>query len=185
MATGAFLASRSEAEVVAANVAQERREIAEHPEEEKEELSLFYQLKGLDEAFANQLAEKLAEDPDSMLKVLATEELGGTEAGGDPVQSAVAAGISTFLGAMVPSDPIFLSAGQHRSAGGCDRLAHRPFPGRRGQVAVHAAHVVGRGSGDDGGRRHRRGRDLRVGFGAQGLRLIRREPRNIPGGVRY
>lgn len=42
MATGAFLAERSEAEVAAANVERERLEIAEHPEEEKEELSLFY-----------------------------------------------------------------------------------------------------------------------------------------------
>jgi vacuolar iron transporter family protein len=111
MATGAFLASRSEAEVVAANVAQERREIEEHPEEEKEELSLFYQLKGLDAAFADQLAEKLAENPDAMLKVLATEELGGTEAGGDPLQSALAAGVSTFLGAMVPVIPFFFLRG--------------------------------------------------------------------------
>jgi VIT1/CCC1 family predicted Fe2+/Mn2+ transporter/rubrerythrin len=111
MATGAFLASRSEAEVVAANVAQERREIEEHPEEEKEELSLFYQLKGLDKPFADQLAEKLAQDPDAMLKVLATEELGGTEAGGDPVQSAIAAGVSTLLGAMVPVIPFFFLRG--------------------------------------------------------------------------
>ena len=111
MATGAFLASRSEAEVVAANVAQERREIEEHPEEEKEELSLFYQLKGLDADFADQLAQKLAENPDAMLKVLATEELGGAEAGGDPVQSALAAGISTFIGAMVPVTPFFFLRG--------------------------------------------------------------------------
>jgi vacuolar iron transporter family protein len=111
MATGAFLASRSEAEVVAANVAQERREIEEHPEEEKEELSLFYQLKGLDAAFADQLAETLSENPDAMLQVLATEELGGTEAGGDPFQSAVAAGVSTFVGAMVPVIPFFFLRG--------------------------------------------------------------------------
>lgn len=111
MATGAFLASRSEAEVVAANVAQERHEIEEHPEEEKEELSLFYQLKGLDAAFADQLAEKLAENPDAMLKVLATEELGGTEAGGSAFQSALAAGISTFVGAMVPVTPFFFLRG--------------------------------------------------------------------------
>jgi rubrerythrin len=44
MATGAFLAERSSAEVALANVEGERREIVEHPEEEKEELSLFYQL---------------------------------------------------------------------------------------------------------------------------------------------
>jgi VIT1/CCC1 family predicted Fe2+/Mn2+ transporter/rubrerythrin len=111
MATGAFLASRSEAEVVAANVAQERKEIEEHPAEEKQELSLFYQLKGLDAAFADQLAEKLAENPEAMLKVLATEELGGIEAGGNPVQSAVAAGVSTFIGAMVPVIPFFFLRG--------------------------------------------------------------------------
>src|SRR5882762_8248539 len=111
MATGAFLASRSEAEVVAANVQQERREIEEHPEEEKEELSLFYQLKGLDAAFADQLVEKLAENPDAMLKVLATEELGSAQAGGNPVQSALAAGISTFVGAMVPVTPFFFLRG--------------------------------------------------------------------------
>ncbi len=111
MATGAFLASRSEAEVVAANVAQERREIEEHPEEEREELSLFYQLKGLDAAFADQLAAKLSENPDAMLKVLATEELGGAEAGGNAVQSALAAGISTFVGAMVPVIPFFFLRG--------------------------------------------------------------------------
>ncbi|GAC1471270.1 MAG: hypothetical protein PVSMB3_02620 [Candidatus Dormibacteraceae bacterium] len=111
MATGAFLAERSEAEVVAANVAQERKEIEEQPEEEKDELSLFYQLKGLDATLANQLAEKLAENPDAMLKVLATEELGGTEAGGNAVQSAIAAGVSTFVGAMVPVIPFFFLRG--------------------------------------------------------------------------
>jgi VIT1/CCC1 family predicted Fe2+/Mn2+ transporter/rubrerythrin len=111
MATGAFLADRSEAEVVQANVAQERKEIEEHPEEEREELSLFYQLKGLDAAFADQLAAKLSENPDAMLKVLAVEELGGTEAGGNPVQSALAAGISTFIGAMVPVIPFFFLRG--------------------------------------------------------------------------
>jgi VIT1/CCC1 family predicted Fe2+/Mn2+ transporter/rubrerythrin len=111
MATGAFLADRSESEVVAANVAQERREIEEHLDEEKEELSLFYQLKGLDAAFADELAAKLAENPEAMLKVLAAEELGGTESGGNPVQSALAAGISTFLGAMVPVIPFFFLRG--------------------------------------------------------------------------
>ena len=53
MATGAYLAERSEAEVDEANVARERQEIAEHPEEEREELSLFYQLKGIDGATAD------------------------------------------------------------------------------------------------------------------------------------
>ena len=111
MATGAYLAERSEAEVAAANVESERREIEENPEEEKEELSLFYQLKGLDKKVADELAARLAEDPEAMLKVQISEELGGAEAGGNAVQSALAAGISTLVGAMVPVIPFFFMRG--------------------------------------------------------------------------
>jgi len=111
MATGAFLAERSEAELMAANVQREREEIAEHPEEEKEELSLFYQLKGIDEETADALAEQLAQNPDAMLRALAQEEFGAVEAGGDPKQAAIAAGISTGLGAIVPVIPFFFTTG--------------------------------------------------------------------------
>jgi len=107
MATGAYLAERSQAEVAAANLARERREIEEHPEEEKEELSLFYQLKGLSKADADALAQKLAANPDAMLQILAVEELGGVGGGGNPVQAALAAGVSTGLGALIPVIPFF------------------------------------------------------------------------------
>ena len=107
MATGAYLAERSEAEVAAANLARERREIEEHPEEEKEELSLFYQLKGLSKADGDLLAEKLASNPDAMAQILASEELGAGGGGGNPVQAALAAGISTGLGALIPVIPFF------------------------------------------------------------------------------
>jgi vacuolar iron transporter family protein len=112
MATGAFLAERSEAEVAAANLERERQEIATHPEEEKEELSLFYQLKGVDEATADLLAEQLSKNPDAMLKALAVEEFGITgEGGGDPTQAAIAAGISTGLGAIIPVIPFMITTG--------------------------------------------------------------------------
>ncbi|HST25639.1 MAG TPA: VIT1/CCC1 transporter family protein [Gaiellaceae bacterium] len=111
MATGAFLAERSELEVAAANVERERREIAEHPEEEREELSLFYQLKGLDEATANALADEQAKDPEAMLRLLTAEELGGAKAAGDPVQGALAAGISTGIGAIIPVIPFIFMTG--------------------------------------------------------------------------
>jgi VIT1/CCC1 family predicted Fe2+/Mn2+ transporter len=112
MATGAFLAERSEAEVAAANIERERQEIDAHPEEEKEELSLFYQLKGVDEETANQLAEQMSKNPDAMLQALAAEEFGITAAGtGDPAQAAVAAGISTGVGAIIPVIPFMLTTG--------------------------------------------------------------------------
>jgi VIT1/CCC1 family predicted Fe2+/Mn2+ transporter/rubrerythrin len=111
MATGAFLAERSELEVAAANVEHERQEIAEHPEEEKEELSLFYQLKGLDQQTADALAAEQAKDPDAMLRLLTHEELGGGKDAGNPVESALAAGISTGLGAIIPVIPFFFMTG--------------------------------------------------------------------------
>jgi len=111
MATGAFLAERSEAEVAAANVERERQEIAEHPEEEQEELSLFYQLKGIDQATADAMASQLARQPEAMLRALAAEEFGIAGDRGDPTQAAIAAGISTGLGAIVPVIPFIFTTG--------------------------------------------------------------------------
>ncbi len=44
MGAGAYLAVKSEREVYEAEISRERREIEENPEEEKEELALFYEL---------------------------------------------------------------------------------------------------------------------------------------------
>ena len=107
MATGAFLAERSIAEVSHANVEQERREIEENPEEEREEVALYYQLKGLSEEEANEIAEKLSRSREGLLQVLVAEELGGAAGGENPVEAALAAGLSTGLGAMVPVLPFF------------------------------------------------------------------------------
>ncbi len=111
MATGAYLAERSEAEVAAANVERERQEIAEHPEEEQEELSLFYQLKGIDQATADSMAAQLATQPDAMLRALSAEEFGVTGEHGNATQAAIAAGISTGLGAVVPVIPFIFTTG--------------------------------------------------------------------------
>jgi len=112
MATGAFLAERSENEVAEANIARERQEIAEHPEEEREELSLFYQLKGVDPATASQMAEQMSHNPDAMLQALSAEEFGASVGGGgDPVQASVAAGISTGIGAIIPVIPFMITTG--------------------------------------------------------------------------
>lgn len=111
MAVGAYLAERSTAEVAAANIEGERKELEEHPEEEREELSLFYQLKGLEKVEADNLADKLSRDPEAMLGTLTSEELGGVSTGGNPVQAATAAGVSTGLGAFVPVLPFFFLSG--------------------------------------------------------------------------
>src|SRR2546426_1261441 len=111
MAVGAYLAERSTSEVAAANIAGERKELEEHPEEEREELSLFYQLKGLGKAQADELADRLGSHSDAMLQALVSEELGGVTTAGNPGQAAVAAGLSTGVGAMIPVLPFFWVGG--------------------------------------------------------------------------
>jgi vacuolar iron transporter family protein len=112
MATGAFLAERSEAEVAAANVERERQEIDEHPDEEKEELSLFYQLKGIDEQTADELAERMSKHPDAMLQTLAAEEFGATpDSASNAGEAALAAGLSTGGGAIIPVIPFMITTG--------------------------------------------------------------------------
>ena len=112
MATGAYLAERSVAEVAAANLAREREEVLAHPEEEKEELSLFYQLKGLTADEADMVVERIAEDPERLFRAIAIEEFGSADAErGDAVQAALAGGISTAVGAMVPVIPFFFLTG--------------------------------------------------------------------------
>jgi VIT1/CCC1 family predicted Fe2+/Mn2+ transporter/rubrerythrin len=112
MATGAYLAERSTSEVAAANLAREREEVLAHPEEEKEELSLYYQLKGLTEAEADMIVDRIAQDPEKLFEAIAVEELGSASAErGDPVEAALAGGISTALGAIIPVIPFFWLSG--------------------------------------------------------------------------
>ncbi len=126
MGVGAWLAARSEAEMAVANLAQERRELEEHPGEEREELSLFYQLKGLSKEDADQLVDKLARSPEVMLQSLVAEELGGQDTGGNPWTAALAGLLSTAVGAIIPVLPFFFVRGTAGVlwAAGISLLAH-------------------------------------------------------------
>ena len=113
MGSGAYLATKSEAELHAAQLDRERREVEDDPEEERQELELFYQLKGLSEAEAKLLADRVAQNPKAMLDAMAQEELGlSPNPAGNPIKAGVAATISTAIGAMIPVIPFFFATGQ-------------------------------------------------------------------------
>ena len=57
------------------------------------------------------MAEQLSKQPDAMLRALATEEFGGLDSGDDAKGAAIAAGISTGLGALLPVIPFFFVTG--------------------------------------------------------------------------
>lgn len=112
MGSGAYLATKSEREVYEAEMGRERREIETDPEQEREEMQLFYELKGFKPDEAKLLSERLAEQPDQMLKTLAHEELGLSEATfPNPWRAAVSASLSTALGAFIPVLPFFFLSG--------------------------------------------------------------------------
>jgi len=112
MGSGAYLATKSEREVYEAELKRERQEIEMDPEQEREEMQLFYELKGFKTEEAKMLAARLAERPEQMLKTLAHEELGLSEATfPNPWRAAISATISTALGAFIPVLPFFFLAG--------------------------------------------------------------------------
>jgi VIT1/CCC1 family predicted Fe2+/Mn2+ transporter/rubrerythrin len=112
MGSGAYLATKSEKEVHEAEMNRERGEIAENPAEERQELSLFYQLKGFTEQEADAMAARMAENPEEMLRTLAHEELGLSEqAFANPWKSAGSATASTAIGAAVPVLPYLFVGG--------------------------------------------------------------------------
>ena len=112
MGSGAYLASKAEREVNQAEINRERRELETHPEEEMEELSLFYQLKGVPEEEANTLAMRLVAQPEQALRALTSEELGLNEqALSNPWVEAASASLSTALGAFIPIIPFFFTRG--------------------------------------------------------------------------
>jgi VIT1/CCC1 family predicted Fe2+/Mn2+ transporter/rubrerythrin len=112
MGAGAYLAAKSEAEVYEAEISRERAEVEENPEEEIEEMSLFYQLQGFSPEESQKMAERLAEQPEQFVQAMAQSELGLSEHR-FPNQwtAALSAGISTAIGAFIPIIPFFFSGG--------------------------------------------------------------------------
>lgn len=112
MGSGAYLATKSEREVYEAELDRERTEIATAPDEEREELELFYQLKGFTAEEAALLTDRLAQDPEHMLATMAHEELGlSQQSFPNPLVSALSATVSTAIGAFIPIIPFFFLRG--------------------------------------------------------------------------
>src|SRR5213595_1831109 len=112
MGAGAYLAVKSEREVYEAEIAREKAEVEENPEEEIEEMSLFYQLQGFNADEAQKMAERLAEQPEQMVQAMAQSELGLSEHRfPNPWKSSASAAISTAIGAFIPIIPFFFMSG--------------------------------------------------------------------------
>jgi len=112
MGSSAYLAAKSQREVYEGEMHRERQEMEENPDEEREELSLIYQLRGFSVEEADELARKLSERPEEFLEVMGAEELGLSEKSfPSPVRSLASGGLSTLVGAFIPLIPFFFLTG--------------------------------------------------------------------------
>jgi len=108
MAAGEYVSVQSQADTEQADLARERQELASQPEHETEELTAIYVSRGLDQALARQVAEKLMAS--DALGAHARDELGITDTlRARPVQAAMASALSFVIGAIVPIVTVLLA----------------------------------------------------------------------------
>ncbi len=113
MAMGEWLSVQSSRELYQRQIRTEAEELEAVPDEERAELALIYQAKGLSEAQAEQLSEQLVEDRETALDTLAREELGidPEELGGSATEAAATSFVLFSIGAIVPVLPFFALSG--------------------------------------------------------------------------
>ncbi len=112
MGSGAYLAAKSEKEIFEAELLREKKLLTENPEVAREELAIFYQLKGVPPEDARKIADFLAAEPEQFLKTMAAEKLNLTEDGlSNPITSAISGSLSTAVGAFIPIIPFFFMHG--------------------------------------------------------------------------
>jgi VIT1/CCC1 family predicted Fe2+/Mn2+ transporter len=112
MAAGEYVSVQSQRELYEQQIAVERQELEMAPEEEKEELSLIYQAKGIPSGQAEELAEQILSNPDSAINTLAREELGlDPGALGSPWVAAGSSFIAFATGAIIPVIPYLVLSG--------------------------------------------------------------------------
>lgn len=109
MAAGEYVSVRSQREMYEYQIALEREEIAEYPEEEAEELALIYEARGVALAQAREVSQALLARPEQALDVLSREELGlNPDDLGSPWGAATASFLSFAAGAAVPLVPFLI-----------------------------------------------------------------------------
>ncbi len=116
MAAGEYVSVRSQREMYEYQMALEREELAEYPEEEAEELALIYQARGVDLEQARTVSRALLARPEQALDVLAREELGlNPDDLGSPWRAASVSFVTFALGAAVPLVPFVARVGGTRA----------------------------------------------------------------------
>lgn len=114
MAMGEWISVTSSKELAEREMRTEKDELEANPEEERHELQLIYEAKGLSTPEAAELSKKLLSDPEVAIDVLSREELGidPAERGGSPWVAAGTSMLLFALGALIPVLPLIFLTGK-------------------------------------------------------------------------
>lgn len=108
MAAGEYVSVSSQSDAEKADLARERKELAETPEAELEELTRIYEGRGLDRALAKKVAVQLTEH--DALASHARDELGISETvTTHPIQAALVSALTFAMGAVLPLIVVMLA----------------------------------------------------------------------------
>src|SRR3954468_8442546 len=111
MAVGEWTSVQSQAELVRAEIAKERRELKRKPAAEQAELAALYRHRGLSPDLAAQVARELSRDPESIWRIHVREELGvDPDNLASPYVAAFSSLLSFGVGALVPLLPYVAGA---------------------------------------------------------------------------
>jgi hypothetical protein len=129
MAAGEYVSVSSQSDTEQADLARERRELANDPEFEKEELAQIYVARGVETGLARQVAQQLmAKDA---LGAHARDELGISEIStARPVQAALASAATFSLGAAAPLALVLVSPSNPDDPAGVPRFSGVPGAAR-------------------------------------------------------
>lgn len=158
MAAGEFVSVRSQREMYEYQIALEREEVAEYPEEEAEELALIYEARGVPLEQAREMTRTLMERPEQALDVLAREELGlNPDDLGSPWRAAIFSFVSFAFGAAAPLIPfaVGVTGAPAIIGSGCLTLLAlfgvgmmiSLFTGRSAQLSALRMVLIGAGAG--------------------------------------
>jgi VIT1/CCC1 family predicted Fe2+/Mn2+ transporter len=112
MASGEWLSIRSQRELYENELRIEGEELRAFPEEEREELELIYQAKGIAPPAARALVDSIMRRSDVALDTLAREELGLDPARlGSPWVAAISSFLAFAIGASIPVIPFLIGSG--------------------------------------------------------------------------
>lgn len=115
MALGEWLSVQSSRELNQRQIDLETEELQASPDEEKKELVLLYQAKGMNVVEAQKLADKAFESPETAIDAIITEELGidKEELGGSAWEAAIASFVLFSIGAIIPLYPFMFLDGKN------------------------------------------------------------------------